>query len=142
RVSLTQDFRDLVGDGNLVPLVVGTFLVSTAYDPGTTTPGAAADQVLEEFTAGGSAPGSLQDTTTPLVDPPATWGQGGTLAAGFAFDGTGGPGGTFDWQIGTGDTGAAPAIILDTTFSIITNVQQTAQETVINGRVDVRNFTV
>ena len=145
RVVLTRDFRDLVGDSNLVDLTVGSFLVSTATDPGTTTPGITGDQDFEEFTVGGSAPGSNEDLTTVLPAPRAEWGSNGTLRAGFAFGGTGGPGGDFDFRVGNDlplSNTNHPQIVLDTSFSVITNEQQTAQETVINGIVDLRNLTI
>ena len=145
RLRLTQDFRDLVGDSNLVDVTVGSFLVTTATDPGTTTPGVAGDQAFEEFTLGGTAAGSNEDTTTVLVSPRAEWGANGTLRAGFAFGGTGGPGGNFDWKIGNDLPLSAsnhPQILLDTSFAVITNEAQTAQQTVINGVVDVRNLLV
>lgn len=148
RVNLTRDFKDIVGDSNLINLTVGAFLITTATDPGTTTPGAASDEVKEEFTVGGSAPGSLEDTTTVLTDPRATWGQNGILRAGFAFDGTGGPTnppGNFNWKIGNDQPPSNtnhPTIILDTSFSIINNDNQTAQETVVNGRVDIHDLHV
>ena len=145
RVVLTRDFRDLVGDANLVDVTVGSFLVTTATDPGTTTPGIAGDEALEEFTVGGTEPGSQEDVSTILASPRADWGSDGTLRAGFAFGGTGGPGGDFDWKIGNDSPLTStnhPQVILDTTFSVITNEQQTAQETVINGLVDIHNLTV
>ncbi len=142
RAVLTQDFEDLVGQGNLVLLAVGTFLVATATDPGGSAPGDGGDEVLEEFSAGGDAPGSREDNRSPLLDPRATWGPGGMLRAGFAFDGTGGPGGDFDWQIGSDPPAPPQTIVLDTTFAVITNAQQTAQAIVIGGRVDVRNLTI
>ena len=145
RIVLTQDFRDLVGDSNLVDLTVGSFLVTTATDPGTTNPGIEGDQTFEEFTVGGTNPGSAEDTTTVLASPRAEWGADGTLRAGFAFGGTGGPGGDFDWKVGNDlplSTNNHPQIVLDTSFSVITNEQQTAQETVINGIVDIRDLHV
>jgi hypothetical protein len=145
RVVLTQDFRDIVGDSNLISITVGSFLVATATDPGSSVPGLGADQVFEEFSLGGAAPGSLEDTASVLADPRAVWGQNGTLKAGFAFSGTGGPGGDFDWKIGNDlplSISNHPEVTLDTSFSVITNLQQTAQETVINGRVDIRNLIV
>jgi hypothetical protein len=56
--------------------------------------------------------------------------------------GAGGPGGNFDWKIGTDLPGSPHVVILDTTFSVIVNESQTAMESVINGRVDVRNMTI
>jgi hypothetical protein len=145
RVLITQDFRDLVGDSNLVDLTVGSFLVKTATDPGTSTPGIAGDEAFEEFLVGGDAPGSKEDTTTVLASPRAEWASNGTLRAGFAFGGTGGPGGTFDWKIGNDlplSNNNHPQILLDTSFTVITNQQQTAQQTVINGIVDIRDLFV
>jgi len=145
RVLLTRDFRDLVGDSNLVDLSVGSFLVKTATDPGTATPGVAGDEAFEEFTVGGDAPGSKEDTTTVLASPRADWASNNTLRAGFAFGGTGGPGGDFDWKIGNDlplSNNNHPQILLDTSFTVITNQQQTAQQTVINGIVDVRDLFV
>ncbi|MFN0008559.1 MAG: hypothetical protein ACKVXR_11705 [Planctomycetota bacterium] len=145
RVLLTRDFRDLVGDSNLVDLTVGSFLVKTATDPGTTTPGVTGDEAFEEFAVGGSSSASREDTTSVLASPRADWGEDGSLRAGFAFGGTGGPGGTFDWKIGNDlplSNTNRPQVLLDTSFSVITNQQQTAQQTVINGVVDLRNLLV
>lgn len=145
RVLLTRDFRDLVGDSNLVDLSVGSFLVKTATDPGTTTPGIAGDEAFEEFAVGGDASGSKEDTTTILASPRADWASNGTLRAGFAFGGTGGPGGDFDWKIGNDfplSNNNHPQVLLDTSFTVITNQQQTAFQTVINGVVDVQDLLV
>ena len=59
------------------------------------------------------------------------------------FPGRGGPGGQFDWVIGN-DLPAPPyqTVVLDTSFSTITNDQRTRQENVIHGRVDVRNLVI
>jgi hypothetical protein len=141
RVVLTPDFKDLVSDANPLPVVVGSFVVSIAHDPGTTTPGVAVDEVFESFDVHGTASGSLEDTTSALTQPRATWGNG-QLAAAFAFGGTGGPGGNFDWQIGDDSATAIVPVTLDTAFTLITNTTQTATESVINGLVDVRNFTI
>lgn len=142
RAALSTQFQDLVGQTHLLPVTVGSFLVTTSVDPGTTTPGDDGDELLEEFVVGAPAPGSFEDGATPLAETRAIW-NGGMLTASFgAFTGSGGPGGDFDWQIGNDLPAAQPPVILDTTFSIITNTQQTAQQAVINGQVDVRNFTV
>jgi len=141
RVVLTRDFKDIVGDSNLVAVTVGSFLVSTATDPGTSTPGAAADQILEQFSTD-----SLEDTTTVLSSPRAEWASQGLLKAGFAFGGTGGPpDGDFDWKIGN-DLPASPTnrpqVVLDTSFSVIINQQQDFTQTVVNGVVDIRNLLI
>jgi hypothetical protein len=141
RVVLTSDFKDLVSDSNPLPIVVGSFVVSTAFNPGTTTPGIAGDEFFEPFDVGGTAPASFEDTTNALTLPRANWGNG-QLAAAFAFGGTGGPNGVFDWQVGDDTPTATVAVTLDTTFTLITSADQTLTESVINGVVDVRNFTI
>lgn len=148
RVVLGSNFRDLVGDFNVVPTIIGSFPVSVATDPGTSTPGDGGDEALEEFTSSGSQPGSREDTSSqlsvtggPAAVPRAIWSSDGRLTAGFAFDGTGGIGGNFDWVVGNAD-GSPDTFILDTSFSTITNLAQTATQTVVNGRVDVRSLWV
>lgn len=138
RVVLTPDFRDISGNGNIQDQVVGTMRVKTATDPGTNTPGLAADEYKEEFTVGGLAPGSQQDTTTPIDTPPANWG-GDKLSASFNFGGTGGPGGNFVWRVRPLANGTT---VLNTSFTVITNEDQTLTEPVINGQVDVKDLIV
>lgn len=60
----------------------------------------------------------------------------------FQFPGRGGPGGNFDWAVGDRLGGPPRVVVLDTTFTVITDESQTRQETVIRGRVDVRDMTV
>ncbi len=139
RVVLTSSFRDIVGNGNLLDLVVGSFRIDRAVDSG----GAdlpIADEYLEPFTLPGGTAGSVQDTVALLDAPSATWGTNGALAAGFNFGGTGGPNGTFDWHISPniGNT----SVIFNTAFSIITNSDQTATQSALNGQVDIRDLWV
>jgi hypothetical protein len=101
RVVLASSFADIVGQTRPAPLVVGSFLVTTAVDPGTTTPGDAGDELLEEFLVGGGGPGSLEDPDAFRRHPGAVWGDGHLAASLSAFGGTGGPGGDFDWRVGT-----------------------------------------
>lgn len=56
--------------------------------------------------------------------------------------GAGGPGGQFDWKIGNDMPGQPVTFVLDTSYAVITNDSQTLMETVIGGRVDVRNMTI
>lgn len=137
RAVLRPGFSDITGDSLFQPVTVGAFPIDTAYDPGTMTQGLGSDEIFEDFLVGGDHQGSLEDTSAGGVATPAIWGDQGKLTAAFAFGGTGGPGGDFDWLIPAGQT-----LILDTTFSVITNESQTATESVVNGLVDVRNFTV
>lgn len=142
RVVLASSFTDIVGQTRPAPLVVGSFVVTTAVDPGTTTPGDAGDEVLEEFRLGGGGPGSREDPSALRRHPGAVWGEGRLAASLSAFGGTGGPGGDFDWQVGNDPGGAPETLILDTTFTIIHNAQNTATEAVINGLIDVRNVAI
>jgi hypothetical protein len=66
------------------------------------------------------------------------------VVAAFAsqFPGHGGPGGNFDWVVGNPGGGRPHVLVLDTTYSVIVNETQTMTETVVRGRVDVRNMTV
>jgi hypothetical protein len=138
RVVLGPDFRDIVGNGNIQDQVVGTVRIATPVDPGTTNPGPAADEYKEEFTIGGTAPGSQQDTTTTIDTPPAIWGPQ-ALSASFNFGGTGGPGGNFVYRVRPLANGTT---VLNTSFTLITNEDQTASEPVVNGQVDVKDLIV
>ncbi|MFN0242808.1 MAG: hypothetical protein ACKVWV_07950 [Planctomycetota bacterium] len=142
RVRLTPQFRDIVGSGNIVPIAVASFTIAEPLDPGTQTPGDGADEFLEEFNIGGPSVLSLEDTTVAFADPKATW-TGGKLTAAFAFDGTGGPpAGNFDLEIGDSSGGAIEVVTVDTTFAQITNSEQSAVQTVVNGRIDIRNLKI
>lgn len=132
RLVLGQQFADIVGNTNLLDITVGSFCTSVPPDP-------FADAFKEEFNLGGSVPNSQQDTTTALPAAPADWGNG-RLAAGFEFDGQGGPGGVFDWRIRPLPGGSAT--VFDTSFQLITSADQTATQAVINGIIDVRDFIV
>src|SRR4029079_15072365 len=43
RVALSNTFTDIVGNAGVLDAVVGSFRVTTATDPGTTTPGTTGD---------------------------------------------------------------------------------------------------
>jgi hypothetical protein len=133
RVVFSSGLRDVVGDGNLVDIVVGSFQVVSL--------GTGADEVNENFTTSLGADETSQ-ATNPAA-PRAEWG-GGTLAPNFDFAGTGGPpDGQFDYEIGSSVVGSQPENpIIDTTFTLITDVTQSRTQAVVDGIVDVRNFTI
>jgi hypothetical protein len=143
RVVLGTLFKDIVGNGNVVALAIASFKVGEALDPEPPNdPGDGADEVLEEFVVSGDDPDSLEDADAAFADARAVWSDG-KLSAAFAFDGTGGPpNGDFDWEIGTEGAVAVEQAILDTTFTQITNIDNTASTSVVNGRVDIRNLTI
>jgi hypothetical protein len=139
RLRFTEEFRDLSGERYLLPQTLLSFIVDTATNPGTTDAGDTADEYREEFLVGGTTVGSNQDVTTASDAAPAAWGQG-ELSAGFAFGGSGGPGGAFDWTV-EAPTGST-IVNFDTSFQQITNTDQSITQTILGGVVDVRNLTV
>jgi len=80
---------------------------------------------------------SGEDLTAGRRDERALWGRNSSLTATTHFPGDGGPGGDFDWTIPFGQT-----FVLDTSFSLITNDDQTEQQQVVRGYVSVRNLRV
>ncbi len=135
RVILGQGFADLTGDALDAPSTQFARMQSRiALDPVTGMPGADTDDFLDSFLIGGSSPDSLQDTSVASAVPPADWG-GGTLTASFAFGGTGGTNGSYDWTVANGAT-----VIIDTVSSSITGPSGT--QAVIGGRLDVRDLTI
>lgn len=141
RVVLSSDFKDLIGQTNIVPTVVGAFEVDFATNPGTSVAGDAGDEFFEPFDVASPAPASFEDTTSVLTAPRAIWSSDGKLDAAFAFDGTGGVNGAFDWVIGN-DSGLAETLILDTSFSVITNSNNSLSQSVVGGRVDIRSLWI
>lgn len=140
RVNIKQGFEDLTEDGTLLDQVNFAIMVTASVDhPGTTDPGVDADEVLELFILAGDMDGSLEDTFAAFETPQATWGNG-KLEASFAFGGTGGPNGDFDWHIPPGID-----LLLNTDADTITGGPggvPTMTQQVINGVVDIRNLFI
>jgi hypothetical protein len=133
RVFLAPEFRDLVGETNSI--------TQTAFAPATTAPAlpSQGDSLEEEFIASGTEPGSHEEIAPPLGLPIANWGNGSVSTA-FAFAGTGGTGGDFDWEVKNGQV-----FVLDTTTSAILGgpgFAPTSQQIVVGGVLDLRNFRV
>ncbi len=133
RVFLAPDFRDIVGETNSITQV--------DFAPASTVlgPSVIADSLEEEFLIGGNAAGSRENTAPPLGLPLADWG-GGSLSTAFGFSGTGGPEGTFDWEVKQGQV-----FVLDTANTILVggpNFAPTNQQVVVGGLIDLRNFRV
>jgi len=140
RLVVRQGFVDLTGDPTAQDNANFALMTTQTVVDEFGAPIDDADELLEEFTLSGSVPGSLEDVTTPLGDPRANWGVDGTLEASFAFGGSGGPGGTFDYYVPGGQT-----ISISTTTATITGGPggaPVASQTVINGVMDIRDLYV
>ncbi len=131
RLVVAAEFEDLVGERHLAP--IDNFAIIRTETVGSDL----ADEILEEFVAGAPVLGSFEDPDAPFAEPRAIWG-GGSLSPRFDFEGTGGPSNAFDFRVRV----AGGAVSIDTTFSVVSNDIQTLSQTIVNGRMDVRNFTV
>ncbi|MDA1265239.1 MAG: Ig-like domain-containing protein [Planctomycetota bacterium] len=141
RLVLGAGFADLTGDETSADN--DTFAMTRALSSGVPNPlfpnvgQPETDEVLETFALGGAGTHSLEDTTALFPVPVAAWGEG-ILQSSFAFDGTGGPGGDFDWHIPP-----STDLVLDTTSDVIfggPGGAPTGSAPVVNGIVDVRDL--
>jgi len=73
-VHIDEGFADRVGDATLIP---ETFALGVQGTTAATPAGARVDAVLEPFDLGGGGPFSMEDTTSDLGAPRATWGPRG-----------------------------------------------------------------
>ncbi|MDA8592976.1 hypothetical protein N9L90_03565, partial [Planctomycetota bacterium] len=145
RVVVREGFQDLTGDSVQATQTsfarMNSALANPGGAPGTEDDGS--DEILETFTLSGTSAGSLEDTAIASALPRANWSTSaneGVLAASFDFDGTGGPGGDFDWYIRTGET-----IFLNTSGDQIVggpNGEPFFTQPVFNGVVDVNDLVV
>jgi hypothetical protein len=142
-VELRQGFKDLIGDSTSAD--VSNFSVMQTVEAGQANPlhptvdNPEVDDIFEGFDLSGNELGSLEDTGASFGVPAADWG-GGSLEASFAFGGTGGPGGDFDWHIPP-----ATELVLDTVSDTIQGGPggtPTTTQAVINGIVDVRDVFI
>jgi hypothetical protein len=140
RINVRDGFEDLTGDAVQADLTSFVRVTSETVDtPGTADPTEGADEIFEAFTFGGGGLNSGEDTLADSTKPRASWGEG-VVQPSFAFGGTGGPQGTFDWVVRAGQT-----VLIDTAADQIRGGPggvETTVQTVINGVIDVRNMTV
>lgn len=129
RVNIRDGFEDITGDAIQSDLVSFVRLDSTTVDTAG-NPLNGADELRDDFSTNDG-----EDLTAVSTKPRATWGNG-LIEPSFNFDGTGGPGGNFNWVIGPGET-----IIVDTAADEIRSELGVFQ-TVINGVIDVNNLDV
>ncbi len=140
RVVLRQGFVDLTGDMTTQDNTNFAPMLSTVIVDGNGQPTGAADEVLEEFILSGGLSESLEDVSTPFGSPRANWGTDGRLEASFAFGGSGGPNGNFDYHVPAGQT-----VSINTTTATIVGGPDgvpIASQTIIGGVLDVRNLVV
>ncbi len=143
RVIIEPEFEDLIGQRNQGALIdFASFMTSRALDPGTMAAGDGADEIFEPFTVGGSAPGSLEDNLASFSVPRAPWNKDneGTLSAAFSFEGTGGPGGTFDLLIPAG--ASADFNSESQQFQGGPMFVPTETQVAVNGILNVRDLTI
>jgi hypothetical protein len=140
RAVILPGFQDLVGEAVLSTDVGFSLAPTRPVDFTSLIP---ADEISDEFNEsyefGGDSPLSYQDTSALFDAPVADWGDG-RLSAAFSFEGTGGPGGTFDWVVHTGEV-----FFFDTTSTSINGGPDgvpTTTQNAVNGVLDVRNFTI
>ena len=139
RVVVSNAFRDLIGETNTANLSqFSRFRTTSLTNPGFSDPGALADEVFLPFDVPAGQPGSFEEPLAEFAEPKAIW-EGGELRASFDFLGTGGPGGTFDWEVPEG------VFLFNTGFASITggpDFSQQVTQTVLDGFLNVRNFRV
>ncbi len=140
RAVVRAGFQDLVGEANFQPLSSFAQAPTRAVDfASLNPPGLLSDEINESFTLSGASPLSFEDETALFDSPVAEWG-GGRLSAAFAFDGSGGPNGNFDWVVRSGER-----VFFDTTSTPIIGGPDgvpTTSITAVGGVVDVRNLVI
>lgn len=140
RAVILPGFRDLVGDAVQQTLVKFSLFRTRQVEFTSLTPeDELSDEFNESYEFGGDSPLSFQDSTALFDAPAAEWGDG-RLSAAFSFEGTGGPGGDFDWVVHQGEV-----FFFDTTSTPINggpNGIPTTTQNAVRGVVDVRNLTI
>ena len=140
RAVVRSGFQDLVGEALGSSLVDFAEIPVRSLDYASLQPrDAAADELLESFDLGGPELPAFEDDSALTPYPRADWG-GGMLRSSTGFDGTGGPGGDFDWIVPTG-----AQLIVDTDQSEIVGGPggvPTAVQLVQGGVFQVRDWTL
>jgi hypothetical protein len=138
RAVVAADFTDIVGEQGLLPQANFAPFETREVDTAPFGDGVLADEFFESFNVGGDVAGSFEQTEATFPEPAASWGDG-RLTATFEFIGTGGPQGTFDWQVPAG------TFVLSTDTSSLNGgpgFTNTTTQTVVNGVVNVNNLRV
>ncbi len=139
RITIVAGFTDLKGLDSVDADQTDFFSPTAELDFASLAPADdGADELIENFLLSGEMAGSFEDTEATFDTPVASW-ENGALTSAFDFQGTGGPGGDFDWITPLG------AINFSTVFEEITGGKdgdplQTIP--VVNGVIDINDMTV
>ncbi len=140
RAVILPGFKDLVGESILQRRIdFAEFSTLPVLFTSLLPPDELSDEFNEPYDFGGDSSLSFQDTTALFDAPVADWGDG-RLSAAFSFEGTGGPGGDFDWVVHAGEI-----FFFDTTSTPINggpNGIPTTTQNAVNGVLDLRNLTI
>ncbi len=140
RVQISNAFEDLIGTpGALVLNNFARFRTSSTNNPIFNDGGALGDEIFLPFNVPAGQVGSFEQVVPDFVEPVAVW-ENGQLRAAFDFEGTGGEGGVFDWEVPGGST-----FPFNTSFQQITGgpgFQLTSSVNVLGGVLQVRNLRV
>ncbi len=141
RAVVDNSFEDLAQQDAVLAPIEGFAMVptSTQVFADLTPPDSLADELLESFSVGGDDPESFQDPDALFPTAQADWG-GGRLAAGFQFEGDGGPNGDFDVVIRDGQF-----LAFDTLSTIVSGGPGgfgVRQQNAVNGILNVRDFII
>jgi len=139
RINLTAGFADLAGNDSVSDRTdFGHMSTTLVHHEGVPDATRDADEILENFLIGGEIVDSAEDIDAPLALPRADW-EDGQLQAGFAFTGSGGTNGTFDWIVRPNIQ-----VTLDTVLSRIEGGDGavTGEQLVLNGLINVRNVFI
>jgi len=137
RAVVLAGLQDLVGEPSGSAEQTFAVTPTRALDFASLTPAdGGADEFPEGFDFGGTSELSFEDTDALFDSPAASW-DDGQLTAAFQFDGTGGPGGDFDWLVTSGDT-----VLVDTDDGRIVASDGVTAQLIDDGVVDVRDLTI
>jgi len=134
RVNLRAEFADLSGMTSPADRTHFARMTTALVDnPGTSDPTRDSDEILETFLVGGGTSDSLEDTSSVLDLPRATWADG-RLTARKGLSDT-----RFDWIVPPGTQ-----VTVDTVLDRITGGDGaiTGEQLVLNGVIEVRNVFI
>ncbi|MEQ1891758.1 MAG: hypothetical protein ABL998_04385, partial [Planctomycetota bacterium] len=137
RAVVLAGVQDLVGEPSGSAEETFAVVPTRAFDFASLSPAdAGSDEFPEGFDFGGNSELSFQDTEALFASPTADW-EDGLLSAAFRFEGTGGPGGQFDWVVENGDS-----LVIDTDDGAIVEEDGVTVQLFTDGVINLRNMTI